>query len=68
MQVKLLSIKKIKNKNSLLINKFQKGVKIAEVKEVAGKAKSQRGFEGKMFESTAKKGVDAEKKHGSFAK
>ena len=42
-------------------NKFQKGVKIAEVKEVAGKAKSQRGFEGKMFESTAKKGVDAEK-------
>lgn len=40
---------------------FQKGVLIGEAREQKDIAKDKRGFTGKMFESTAKKGVDAEK-------
>jgi len=40
---------------------FQKGVLIGEAREQKQIAQDKRGFTGKMFESTAKKGVDAEK-------
>lgn len=40
---------------------FQKGVLIGQAKEQKDIAQDKRGFTGKMFESTAKKGVDAEK-------
>ena len=40
---------------------FQKGVLIGQAKEQKDIARDKRGFTGKMFESTAKKGVDAEK-------
>ena len=42
--------------------KFQKGVKAGEAKVAKTAAKETRdGFKGKQFESTAKKGIDAEK-------